>query len=97
MLKNFSIIILVFCLIAFPSVIYGKKGNGPKEFRGAGIGKEVSEETKILKESEEKENFEKWVRERARERQRIETHKEGTKTKDKSKEKKKKKNKSNTN
>jgi len=95
MLKNFSIFVLVFYLIAFPSLLYGKKGNSPKELRGAGIGKEVSREAKILKECEEKENFGEWVRERAREKQRIEIHKEVTENKEKKRRKREKENKSN--
>ena len=95
MLKNFSIFVLVFYLIAFPSLLYGKKGNSPKELRGAGIGKEVSREARTLKECEEKENFGEWVRERARDKQRIEIHKEMTKKQRKKRRKREKENKFN--
>jgi len=75
-MKKVITLIFIFLLLAFPFFLYGKKGNISQEFKGAGIGKEVSEEAKILKDSEDKEKFGEWVRERARERERIEEHKE---------------------
>jgi len=48
------------------------QGHGAK---GAGIGREVSREAKILRNSENKTNFGQEVRELARDKERIEQHK----------------------
>jgi len=54
----------------------GAKKAGPNLYKGAGIGPEVSQEAKSLKNTENKTDFGKNVRESARDKERIELHKE---------------------
>lgn len=69
----------------------GVKGAGPKFYRGAGIGPEVSQEAKTLKNTENRTEFEESVRELAKDKERIEIHKEQQKSKKKTKQKSKQK------
>jgi len=70
---------LVFVFTATTS--FAQKGTSQKTYKGAGIGPQVSQEAKVLKESGNKTGFGKEVKSMAENKTRIETHKEEQKTK----------------
>jgi hypothetical protein len=76
-------------LFLSPGILYSSKKEGVKEFKGAGIGKEVSGEAKTLKGEKGKKDFGKEVSEEAKEKRRIEEHKEEMKEKQETKKNKK--------